>query len=231
MEEEGISYYVKHTEGHNTVVLTDSTSKHTATPGYETIPFVSPEQVVRPELEHISSWDFSREIQPGVYVHDDYDLERPSVELKTQKVLTAHVHAERLRGLRLPRPLPAEGGRRAVCGRADRRARQPVRDGAGGHQRQGHVRRIAVHAREVRARGSEPRAPDSGGQLRPGVQRLRGDAGRRGHELPVQLRRDVERAAVPAEAQHAEAVRAGAADGDGRRPGAATRSTPTSTGA
>ena len=43
---------------------------------------------MRPELEHISSWDFSREIQPGVYVHDDYDLERPSVELKTQKVLS-----------------------------------------------------------------------------------------------------------------------------------------------
>jgi type VI secretion system secreted protein VgrG len=88
MEEEGISYYIKHTEGHNTVVLTDSTSKHTAAPGYETIPFVSPEQVVRPELEHISSWDFSRQIQPGVYVHDDYDLERPSVEIKTRKVLT-----------------------------------------------------------------------------------------------------------------------------------------------
>ena len=88
MEEEGISYYIKHTDGHNTVVLTDSTGKHTATPGYETIPFVSPEQVVKPELEHISSWDFSREIQPGVYVHDDYDLERPSVDLKTRKVLS-----------------------------------------------------------------------------------------------------------------------------------------------
>jgi type VI secretion system secreted protein VgrG len=88
MEEEGIAYYIKHTEGHNTVVLTDSTSKHTTTPGYETIPFVSPEQVVRPELEHISSWDFSRQIQPGIYVHDDYDLERPSVEIRTRKVLS-----------------------------------------------------------------------------------------------------------------------------------------------
>ena len=87
LEEEGISYYVKHTEGHNTVVLTDSTSKHTTFAGYEKLSFVSPEQVVRPEFEHISSWDYSRQIQPGVYVHDDYDLERPSVELKTRKVL------------------------------------------------------------------------------------------------------------------------------------------------
>jgi type VI secretion system secreted protein VgrG len=87
MEEEGIAYYIKHTDGHNTVVLTDSTAKHTTSPGYETIPFVASGQVVRPELEHISGWDFSREIQPGVYVHDDYDLERPSVELKTRKTL------------------------------------------------------------------------------------------------------------------------------------------------
>jgi type VI secretion system secreted protein VgrG len=88
MEEEGISYYVQHTEGHDTVVLTDSTGKHTATPGYAKLSYISPEQVSKPELEHISSWDFSREIQPGVYVHDDYDLERPSVDLKTKKVLT-----------------------------------------------------------------------------------------------------------------------------------------------
>jgi type VI secretion system secreted protein VgrG len=88
MEEEGISYYVKHTDGHDTVVLTDSTGKHAPTPGYEKISYISPEQVSRPELEHITSWDFTREIQPGVYVHDDYDLERPSVDLKTKKVLT-----------------------------------------------------------------------------------------------------------------------------------------------
>jgi type VI secretion system secreted protein VgrG len=88
MEEEGISYYVKHTDGHNTVVLTDSTGKHTPFPGYEKLPYVAPEALVRPELEHISSWDYSRQIQPGVYVHDDYDLERPSVELKTRKVLS-----------------------------------------------------------------------------------------------------------------------------------------------
>jgi type VI secretion system secreted protein VgrG len=87
MEEEGIGYYVKHTDGHNTVVLTDSTGKHTTFAGYEKLSFISPEQVVRPELEYISSWDYSRQIQPGVYVHDDYDLERPSVELKTRKVL------------------------------------------------------------------------------------------------------------------------------------------------
>ena len=87
LEQEGIYYYVRHTDGHNTLVLTDSTSKHVPTPGYEKVSFVSPEEVVRPELERITKWDFVREVQPGVYVHDDYDLERPSVELRTRKTL------------------------------------------------------------------------------------------------------------------------------------------------
>lgn len=87
MEEEGIYYYIRHTDGHDTLVLTDSTSKHAPAPGYERLSFISAEEVVRPELEHISSWDVQREIQPGVYVHNDYDLERPSVELRTRRAL------------------------------------------------------------------------------------------------------------------------------------------------
>jgi len=87
MESEGIGYYFRHTDGHDTLVLTDSTSKHTAPESCAKLSFVGPEEQVKPELEHISAWDYSREIQPGVYVHDDYDLERPSVELKTSKVL------------------------------------------------------------------------------------------------------------------------------------------------
>ena len=87
MEQEGIYYYFRHTDGHNTLVLTDSCSKHVPCPGYEELSYIPPEKLARPELEHVSRWEFSREIQPGVFVHKDYDLERPSVDLKTQKVL------------------------------------------------------------------------------------------------------------------------------------------------
>jgi type VI secretion system secreted protein VgrG len=87
MEHEGISYYFRHTDGHDTMVLTDSTSKHTPVPGYEKLSFIARQEQVKPDLEHVSGWDFAREIEPGVYVHDDYDFERPSVELKTNKVL------------------------------------------------------------------------------------------------------------------------------------------------
>jgi type VI secretion system secreted protein VgrG len=85
MEQEGIGYYFQHTDGHDTLVLTDSTSKHTPVGNYEKLPFIGLDETVKPDLEHVSAWSFSREIQPGMYVHDDYDFERPSVELKTKK--------------------------------------------------------------------------------------------------------------------------------------------------
>ena len=87
LEHEGIYYYVKHTDQHHTVTFVDSYSGHAPLPGASEINFISEEKLSRPDIEHISSWDFGREIQPGVYVHDDYDLERPSVKLKTQKAV------------------------------------------------------------------------------------------------------------------------------------------------
>jgi type VI secretion system secreted protein VgrG len=87
MEQEGIGYYFRHTDGHDTLVLTDSTGKHTPAAGCEKLSFIPPTQLVKQDHEHIHAWDFEREVQPGAYVHDDYDLERPSVELKTNKTL------------------------------------------------------------------------------------------------------------------------------------------------
>src|SRR5215212_6305710 len=40
MEEEGIYYYFRHTDGHHTLVLTDSTSTHNKASGCETLPFI-----------------------------------------------------------------------------------------------------------------------------------------------------------------------------------------------
>jgi type VI secretion system secreted protein VgrG len=87
MEHEGIGYYFRHTDGHHTLVLTDTPRKHVPVPGYEKLSFIAEIEQIKPDLEHVSEWDFAREIQPGVYVHDDYDFERPSVELKTNKAL------------------------------------------------------------------------------------------------------------------------------------------------
>jgi len=87
LEHEGIYYYFRHTDGHDTLVLTDSTSKHSAFKGCEKLPFIAPAQLTRPDDDHISSWSFSREIQPGVFAHTDYDMERPRVDIRTKKAL------------------------------------------------------------------------------------------------------------------------------------------------
>lgn len=87
LEHEGMYYYFRQTDGHHTMVITDSTNKHNKTKGYETLQFIDPKIAVRPGTEYISAWEISREVQPGVYVHDDYDFERPSVDLITTKSL------------------------------------------------------------------------------------------------------------------------------------------------
>jgi type VI secretion system secreted protein VgrG len=87
MENEGLYYYFTHEDGHHTMMITDSYSKQDPQPGYEKIKYIEPNEFVRPEIEHIHYWDIAREVQPGRYVHTDYDLERPSVDLRTQKAL------------------------------------------------------------------------------------------------------------------------------------------------
>ncbi len=85
MEHEGIYYYFTHEEGRHTMVVADSLSGHDPYPGYSSMKFIAPERLARPDIEHIRSWDLTRQIQPGVFVHTDYDLERPSVNLKAKK--------------------------------------------------------------------------------------------------------------------------------------------------
>ena len=87
LEHEGIYYYFTHRAGKNTLVLTDSYSGHELCPGAQKLPFIDPLRLARPDVEHIDAWDFGREVQPGVYAHTDYDFERPSTSLRTQKAL------------------------------------------------------------------------------------------------------------------------------------------------
>src|SRR5687768_278122 len=87
MEQEGIYYYFKHSEGKHTLVLCDSYSAHSPFQDYAQIPYITQERQMRIEQEYINDWVFTREIQPGAYVIDDYDFERPSVELQQKKKL------------------------------------------------------------------------------------------------------------------------------------------------
>ena len=214
MEEEGMYYYTRHSEGHNTVVITDSTGKHSPVSTYETIPFISPEQVYRPEYERVDSWEHAWEIQPGAYVHRDYDFEKPSVDLTVKKTLPrsyspSDAEVYDYPGHYIQKPDGehyARGAHRRVrlAVRGDARHDQCARSGSGAH----------LQAQGASARRSEPGIPGTGGRVQPGVQRVRVAAGCDARcRVPVQLLRDADQPAVPAEADHAEAVRARAADG------------------
>jgi type VI secretion system secreted protein VgrG len=84
MEEEGIYYYFKQVEGQHTMVLSDSYSAHSTFPDYEQIPFIPMERTARIEQECVNDWDFARVVQPGQYVLDDFDFEKPSVDLEVR---------------------------------------------------------------------------------------------------------------------------------------------------
>jgi type VI secretion system secreted protein VgrG len=85
MEEEGIYYYIKHSKGKHEVVLADSYASHDASAGCPTLPFIDPDRTVREDLDHVSTWAFTREIQPGAYALLDYNFKTPSVDLLVKR--------------------------------------------------------------------------------------------------------------------------------------------------
>jgi type VI secretion system secreted protein VgrG len=81
MEEDGIYYYYEHSKGKHVVVFADSPGGHSASPQCGSLPYVDPDRAVREDVDHVSTWSFSREIQPGAYALDDYNFKTPSVDL------------------------------------------------------------------------------------------------------------------------------------------------------
>ena len=82
MEHEGIYYYFRHADDKHTLVLTDDSSMHSPAPGCEQLPFILQEREDRTDIECIDTWRFDREIQPARFAHDNYDPEKPRVELE-----------------------------------------------------------------------------------------------------------------------------------------------------
>ena len=86
MEEEGIYYFIKHSDGKHEVVLCDSASSHDPSPNNGSLPYVDPDRMIREDKDHISAWTFAREIPTGAYVLEDYNFETPSVDLQVKRV-------------------------------------------------------------------------------------------------------------------------------------------------
>ena len=95
MEQEGIYYFFKHQEGKHILVLSDDYGSHATTSGYETIPYYPPDQHDRRERDHISEWLITQEVQPGAYVLNEYDFEKPKANLETKRIIKRqHVKAD-----------------------------------------------------------------------------------------------------------------------------------------
>lgn len=84
MEQEGIYYFFKHAHGRHTLVLADSYAAHSTFEDYTELPFIPHDRATRIEQESVNEWNFTREIQPGRYMIDDYDFKKPSVELQAR---------------------------------------------------------------------------------------------------------------------------------------------------
>ncbi|CAN5317012.1 type VI secretion system spike protein VgrG1b [soil metagenome] len=80
LEQEGIFFFFKHEQTKHTLVMADSATAHVPFPGFETIPF-SAAQKAGVDKEVVSSWQFSRRVEPGAYALRDFEFKRPADDL------------------------------------------------------------------------------------------------------------------------------------------------------
>jgi Rhs element Vgr protein len=81
MEQEGIYYYFKHAQGKHTLVLADGESSHPTFPGYADMSFLQAGTEIV-DIQGFREWIMSQEVQPGRYVLNDYDFEKPKTSLQ-----------------------------------------------------------------------------------------------------------------------------------------------------
>ena len=95
LEQEGIYFYFQYEEATHKLVLCDDYSGHEAAPGYEDIPYFPPDERARRERDHIDTLNVTHAVQPGTFVIDDFDFERPKAELVAKlSAPKEHDHAE-----------------------------------------------------------------------------------------------------------------------------------------
>jgi type VI secretion system secreted protein VgrG len=85
MEHEGIYFYFEHTESDHTLVLVDDVSCHQTVPGKASIKYLGTDAATVADEEHFSSWDVHEDVSSGEYITNDYDFERPRVDLTTRR--------------------------------------------------------------------------------------------------------------------------------------------------
>lgn len=84
MEQEGIYYYFKHESSKHILVLADSYSAHETVSDYEEIPYYPRGNAQLRERDHLDFWSVSQHIEPGTFVLNDFDFEKPNAGLQVK---------------------------------------------------------------------------------------------------------------------------------------------------
>lgn len=77
MEEEGLYYYFEHKNGKHTMVLTDGDTAHSASASHPTIVYRETLSG-NIDLEAVTRWQFSEQVQPSKVVYTDYFYDQPT---------------------------------------------------------------------------------------------------------------------------------------------------------
>ena len=85
MEHEGIYFHFEHAAGTHTLVMSDDVTCHSPLPGKASIKYFGIDAATVATEEHFNSWQVREEVNPGEYIHDDYDFEKPRADLKTKR--------------------------------------------------------------------------------------------------------------------------------------------------
>ncbi|MBA4178149.1 MAG: type VI secretion system tip protein VgrG [Leptothrix sp. (in: Bacteria)] len=93
MEEEGIFYFFRHSQGKHELVLADKAGSHQPFAGFATIPFDDDEAHIVGEPA-ISRWHMRHEIQTGKVTLRDYNFETPTTDLTSTTAASSRGHAE-----------------------------------------------------------------------------------------------------------------------------------------
>ncbi len=84
MEEHGISYHFRHSQGAHKLVMGDGASAYLPVPEVAR-PFIAVPGRHRREVEHLSLWRPQRKFTTGKVAMTDYDFKKPSANMKAEK--------------------------------------------------------------------------------------------------------------------------------------------------
>ena len=216
LELEGIYWYFDHSDSAHKLVLVDSSSAHDAAPGCDSLPYFDNAAEAPPDTDFVGHWTFAREVRTGQIATTSYDFERPATSLEVQKNKQRTYELSDYEQFDFQGDyVQADDGTHWADNRIDE-VQSRFERLRGGTNAQGlacgRLLKLTHHPREDQnaeylITGTAIHAHQADGRKR------------RRPRVLVRLRRDPVGAAVPPAAAHAQAVRAGAADGGRRRPG------------